>query len=81
MQAAAQTADQLTPVVSLLMQNNPNEITLFTVSGEGQIRSLTVKESEVRTPTHPLYGFFAYTQQLLGAFRAQQEAAAAKTAK
>ena len=81
MQTAAQTVSQLTPVVSLLMQNNPEDITLFTVSADGQIRSLTIKEAQVRNPEHPLYGFFAYTQQLLGAFRTQQEAATVGTTK
>ena len=73
MQAAASLADQLEPVPSLLAQSNPDNLTLFAVSGEGQIYAKELPEAEARQRENPLYGFFAYSQQLLGAFRTEQE--------
>ena len=73
MQAASLAAEKLPVVQTLAVQNNPQRVTLFTVSGEGQIRAQDIAEQEVRSPAHALYGFFAYTQQLLGAFRSVQE--------
>ena len=75
---AAQSAEQLAPVTALPVQENPQQVTLFTVSADGQIRMADVVEAEVRQTGHPLYAFCAYTQQLLGVFRAQQEAAQPK---
>ncbi len=75
MQAAASLAEQLEPVAVLPAQTNPENITLFAVSGEGQIYAKQLPEEQARQRENALYGFFAYSQQLLGAFRAQQEAA------
>ena len=75
MQAAAEVAGQLPLAANLPVQNNPQQVTLFVVSAEGKIREQQVVEQTVRDPSHNLYKFFAYTQQLLGAFRAEQEAA------
>ena len=69
MQSAAAAAAHLQPVDSLPPQQNVENVTLFTVSGEGQILARELKESEVRNPENDLYAFFAYSQQLLGAFR------------
>lgn len=80
MQTAAQAAEQLPAVPALPIQQNPEMVTLFTVSGTGQIRALQMKESQARQPQNIWYPFFAYTQQLLGAFRTQQEQAAEKKA-
>ena len=79
MQAAAVVAGQLPLAESLPVQNNPQQVTLFTVSSGGKIRAQQVAEQVVRDRSHILYGFFAYTQQLLGAFRAEQEAAGTHT--
>ena len=73
MYTAAALAGKLSVLEDLPIQKNPEMVTLFTVGGNGEIRGLQIKESEVRQPSHALYEFFAYTQQLLGAFRTQQE--------
>ena len=73
MQSAAAAAAHLQPVNSLPPQQNVENVTLFTVSGEGQISARELKESEVRNPENVLYAFFAYCQQLLGAFRSEHE--------
>lgn len=73
MQSAAAAAAHLQPVDSLPPQQNVENVTLFTVSGEGQILARELKESEVRNPENDLYAFFAYSQQLLGAFRTEHE--------
>lgn len=73
LQAAAQAADKLNPVSALPAQQDPQRVTLFAVSGEGQIYALELNEADARRPDNPFYPFFAYTQQLLGAFRAEQE--------
>jgi len=71
---AAEVAGQLPVVAQLQEQENAQHVTLFALSGTGELRAQDVAEAEVRNPAHPLYAFFAYTQQLLGAFRAEQEA-------
>ena len=73
LKAAADTAGKLPVVEKLPLQQNPENITLFTVSTQGEIRAQQIKESQAHTPANPLYAFFAYTQQLFGAFRAEQE--------
>jgi len=78
LQEASYAAEKLPVVATLAAQKDPAKITLFTVSGDGTLRATELKETEVRNPEHPLYAFFAYTQQLLGAFRTQQEEAAKK---
>lgn len=75
LQAAAAVAGQLPVVHAFAPQSDTDSVTLFTVSGDGQIRAAQLKEVQVRQREHPLYVFFAYTQQLLGSFRTQQEAA------
>ncbi len=77
MQAAAVAAAHLSALPALPAPTDPQKVMLFACSGEGQIFAQELPESEVRQPQHPLYGFFAYTQQLLGAFRAEQEKTAA----
>lgn len=59
---------------------DPADITLFAVSGQNKRYAQTLKEAQARDPKHPLYPFFAYTQQLLGSFREQTAAAAAPAA-
>ncbi|MBR2864867.1 MAG: hypothetical protein IKC13_01160 [Elusimicrobiaceae bacterium] len=81
MQAAAKDAEQLTAVTHLLGQKDPQSVTLFAVSADGQLYAKEVKEAEVRNPQHPLYPFFAYTQQVLGAFRTEQAQAQAAAEK
>ena len=76
MQTAAQSAEKLPVAKELKPQDQPLDVTLFTVSEDGTIRALSVAEAEVRQTAHPLYTFFAYTQQLLGAFRIEQEVSA-----
>lgn len=76
--AAARAADKLPIVMELAPQDQVQNVTLFVVSQDGEIRAASVPELDVRQPSHPLYEFFAYTQQLLGAFRVEQAAAAAK---
>ncbi len=77
MQAAATVAEQLTPEQDLPEQQNPEMVTLFAVGWDGQKYATQLKDTEARNPENPLYPFFAYTQQLLGAFRAEQESAKA----
>ncbi len=77
MQAAAVAAATLPVVPALQAPADPQKVVLFVCSGEGQIFAQELPEAEVRQPQHPLYGFFAYTQQLLGAFRTEQEKATA----
>lgn len=76
-QTAAKLADKLPVVEQVAEQNNPDMVTLFTVSAEGKWASTELKETDARLPENPFYGFFAYSQQLLGAFRQVQENAAA----
>lgn len=73
MQSAAQAAD-LSPVAHLAPQQNTDSVTLFVVDGEGHIYAKEIKEASARDPKNNLYAFFAYSQQLLGAFRTEQEA-------
>ena len=80
LQAATAAADQLTVCEHVTEQTDPTIVVLFAISAEGHMRQALVKEEEVRQPQHPLYAFFAYTQQLLGAFRQEQEIAQAASA-
>lgn len=73
---ASLCAGKLLPTELLPPQSEAQKITLFTVSADGQIRAAELPEAEARKPENELYAFFAYTQQLLGAFRAQQQAVA-----
>ena len=75
MQAAAAVADKLPAVTALAPQTDPEYVTLFAVSGDGQIYAQPLPENQARQHENELYAFFAYTQQLLGAFRAEQEKA------
>lgn len=75
MQAAASCAGSLGAVSGLKALSDPACVTLFAVSADGQLYAAEIKESDARNPENPLYGFFAYTQQLLGAFREAQESA------
>lgn len=77
MQEASLVAGQLQQVDALPVQQDPEHVTLFTVSADGQIRAQDLYGTEARNPEHPFYAFFAYSQQLLGAFREEQEAAQA----
>lgn len=81
MQAAASAAGRLQEASSLTPQANPENVTLFALSGEGKLFVQELKEADARNPENPFYPFFAYTQQVLGAFRTEQEKAeAAQTA-
>lgn len=75
MNAAA--AAQLPEVETVPAPQDPSYITLFTVSGQNKRYAQTIKEEQARDPQHPLYPFFAYTQQLLGSFREQVPASVA----
>lgn len=77
MQAAASAAGRLQPAATLTPQSNAENVTLFAVSGQGQLYVQELKETDARNPENPFYPFFAYTQQVLGAFRAEQEKAEA----
>ena len=77
LQTAAKLAEQLPTVTQLPQPTDPDQVVLFTVSADGTLRATAVAQISVRTTEHPLYGFFAYSQQLLGAFRNEQEKAAA----
>ena len=77
MKAAAAAAGKLQQSQQLPVQNNPENVTLFALSGEGKLYVQELKEADARNPENPLYPFFAYTQQLLSAFRAAQETAQA----
>ena len=56
---AAQSAEQLTPAATLPVQDNPKQVTLFTVSIDGQIRMANVPEAEVRQAEGPQAGHCA----------------------
>ena len=73
MQAAAKAVAEMDKVTHLLPQSNPENVTLFVVSAEGQLFAKELNEKEVRNPSHAFYPSFAYTQQVLGAFRQEQE--------
>ena len=70
---AAAAVKHLQPVSVLPEQQNTDQVTLFVVSVDGQIYAREMKETDVRNPENELYPFFAYSQQLLGAFRSEQE--------
>lgn len=76
MQAAAAAVAELPETSALPEQKDVNRVTLFVISKDGKIYACEVNEADVRKPDHPLYPFFAYTQQLFGAFRAEQEKSA-----
>jgi len=75
MQAAADAGAQLPEVAQVSVNDNPAEVSLFALAENAAVYAARVAETEVRKAEHPLYAFFAYTQQLLGAFRAEQEKA------
>ena len=64
------------------MERLPAGSALPAPSGDGYVRFFAVskeylfhletKETDVRQPEHPFYPFFAYSQQTLGFFRAQE---------
>lgn len=76
MQAAAEAAGKLDAVASLPQQKDPSRVTLFAVSADGRIFAKELAESQARDPQNELYPFFAYTQQLIGAFREEQQPSA-----
>lgn len=78
-EAAAAVADKLEIAAQLEMSEDPSRVSLFALGADGQLYTASVLEAEVRKPEHPLYAFFAYTQQLLGVFREQQQAAGKPT--
>lgn len=49
----------------------PGKVRLFAVSKE-KLFHTEFTEEELREPSHPFYPFFAYSQQAVGFFRAQQ---------
>ena len=73
LQTAVKLADTLPQAGQLPLLQDPAQVSLFVVSTDGTIRCAMVTEEEVRKPEHPWYAFFAYSQQLLGAFRMAQE--------
>lgn len=75
MQAAAAAASKLEPVPSLPAQTDPSRVTLFAVSADGSVFAKELEEAQAREPQNELYPFFAYTQQLIGAFREEQQPA------
>lgn len=75
--AAAAAADMLPAAAEVMAPNDPEQVTLFALSGDGQIYAQQLPEAQARNPENDLYPFFAYSQQLLGAFRTEQEAASA----
>ncbi len=79
LQTAAKMADKLPVVTQLPTHAGPADITLFGVSAEGQLRAVSIPETQVRMPENEWYAFFAYSQQLLGAFRTVQEQTQATT--
>lgn len=79
MQAAAKTAGQLDKVEVLEGQKDPAHVSLFAVSADGQIYAKDLEEKDARNPENPLYPFFAYTQQVLAAFREEQSKAQENT--
>ena len=78
-------AGKLTGQMAALAAGSP----LPAPSGDGWVRFFAVskeklfhveaKETDVRRSEHPFYPFFAYSQQTLGFFRAQETQASAKT--
>ncbi len=80
MQAAAANAIRLDKVEEIPAQSDPQHITLFAVSAEGQLYAKDLPEAEARNTENPLYPFFAYTQQVLAAFREEQAQATEKPA-
>lgn len=80
MQTAAKTAGQLDKVEVLEGQKDPTHVSLFAVSADGQIYAKDLEEKDARNPENPLYPFFAYTQQVLAAFREEQSKAQENTA-
>lgn len=75
LQTAAKTAEKLPVTQQLPLLQDPAQVTLFALSGDGNLRAVTLPEAEARKPENEWYGFFAYSQQLLGAFRSVQEQA------
>lgn len=73
MQAAAISSGKLDAVASLPEQKDPSRVTLFAVSADGSIFAKELAEVQARDPQNELYPFFAYTQQLIGAFREEQQ--------
>ena len=73
--AASMAGENLQEVIGMPSEVVPGTVTLFAVTAEGKLRAAKLLESDVRKTDHALYEFFAYSQQLLGAFRNEQEAA------
>lgn len=65
---AAKLAAQMKEVKEMPELTDPADIILFAVS-EGNLFVQVMKEDEARSPENPFYPFFAYSQQLIGAFR------------
>lgn len=73
LQAAAKAADKMVAVEQLPSLQSPAHVVLFIVNKEGQLRALEQLDVDVRNPENELYPMFAYSQQLIGAFRSTQE--------
>lgn len=65
---AAASVRELHEALLLPEPTDPAEVTLFALSKE-KLYLKTLKEEQARDPKNPLHKFFAYTQQLIGAFR------------
>ncbi len=72
--AGAEMTDKMMPVSALPEPKDPMKITLFAVS-EKQIFYIETEELAARNTQNPFYKFYAYSQQLISAFR-QNEAQA-----
>ena len=72
----AQTVDKMMPVPALPEPKDPMKVTLFAVN-EKQTFYIELEELAARNTQNPFYKFYAYSQQLIGAFRQNEEAARA----
>lgn len=72
--AGAEMTDKMMPVSSLPEPKDPMRITLFTLS-EKQTFYIELEELAARNTQNPFYKFYAYSQQLISAFRQMGEQA------
>ena len=75
--AAAEMTDKMMPVSALPEPKEPMKVSLFAI-GEKQTFYIELEELAARNTQNPFYKFYAYSQQLIGAFRQSQEAASKK---
>lgn len=73
MQAAAKVAEKIGTVDQFPPLQNPENVILFIIDKDGHIRAIEKADQEVRKSENELYAMFAYSQQLIGAFRSMQE--------